>query len=48
MHIAIVKRQDTTSGMISELMKKSEDYRQASDQMETIAASLPEVTKQLQ
>lgn len=46
--MAIVRRQDTTVGMISELMKKSEDSRQASDQMETISASLPEVIQQLQ
>lgn len=48
LHIAIVKRQDTTLGMISELMKKTENCKQASDQMETISASLPEVIKRLQ
>lgn len=48
LHIAIVKRQDTTLAMISELMKKSGDYRQASDQMETISASLPAIIKQHQ
>lgn len=48
LHIAIVKRHDTTLGMITDLMERREDLRRASDQLETTAASLPEVIKQLQ
>lgn len=48
LHIAIVKRHDTTLGMISDLVERREDLRRASDQLETTAASLPEVIKQLQ
>lgn len=48
LHIAMVKRHDTVLGLISDLMKRSEDCRQASDQMETVTVSLQEVIKQLQ
>ncbi|XP_044076468.1 coiled-coil domain-containing protein 178 isoform X2 [Siniperca chuatsi] len=48
LHTATIKRYDNTLGRISDLTKKSEEYRDASDKMEVIAESMPEVIAELQ
>lgn len=48
LHTATVKRYDNTLGRISDLTKKSEEYRDASDKMEKIVESMPEVIAELQ
>ncbi|XP_042353223.1 coiled-coil domain-containing protein 178 [Plectropomus leopardus] len=48
LHAATVKRYDSTLGRISDLTKKSEEYRDASDKMEKAVESMPEVIVALQ
>ncbi|XP_045908413.1 coiled-coil domain-containing protein 178 isoform X4 [Micropterus dolomieu] len=48
LHSAIIKRHDNTLGRISDLMKKSEEYRDASDKMEKIVENMPEFIAELQ
>ncbi|KAM9349908.1 coiled-coil domain-containing protein 178 [Symphorus nematophorus] len=48
LHTATIKRYENTLGRISDLTKKSKEYRDASDEMETIVESLPEVIEELQ
>ncbi|KAM8850712.1 coiled-coil domain-containing protein 178 isoform 4-T4 [Spinachia spinachia] len=45
---AAVERYDATSGRISDLTKKTRDYREASDQMEEMVESMPEAIAELQ
>lgn len=45
---AAVQKYDDTVGRISDLMNKSEEYRDASDKMEKIAENIPEVIAELQ
>lgn len=47
-HTAIVERYDNTLGKISDLTKKSEEYRDASDEMEKTVDSMPEIMTELQ
>ncbi|XP_074507602.1 coiled-coil domain-containing protein 178 isoform X1 [Sebastes fasciatus] len=48
LHTATVKRYDNTVGRISDLTKKSEAYRDASDKMEKIVERMPEIIAELQ
>ncbi|XP_039876548.1 coiled-coil domain-containing protein 178 isoform X3 [Simochromis diagramma] len=48
LHSAAVQKYDDTVGRMSDLMNKSEEYRDASDKMEKIAENIPEVTAELQ
>ncbi|KAM3866206.1 LOW QUALITY PROTEIN: uncharacterized protein ccdc178 [Diretmus argenteus] len=48
LHTATIKRYDYTLGRISDLTKKSTEYRDASDKMEEIATTMPEVIEELQ
>ncbi|XP_076601821.1 coiled-coil domain-containing protein 178 [Chaetodon auriga] len=45
---ATIKRYDNTLGRISDLMKETEEYRDASDEIEKIVESMPEVIAELQ
>ncbi|XP_041805799.1 coiled-coil domain-containing protein 178 [Chelmon rostratus] len=47
-HTASIKRLDNTLGRISDLVKKSEEYRDASNEVEKIIESMPEVIAELQ
>uniref|UniRef100_A0A3Q2V5W4 Coiled-coil domain containing 178 n=1 Tax=Haplochromis burtoni TaxID=8153 RepID=A0A3Q2V5W4_HAPBU len=48
LHSAAIQKYDDTVGRISDLMNKSEEYRDASDKMEKIAENIPEVIAELQ
>ncbi|XP_070775745.1 coiled-coil domain-containing protein 178 [Enoplosus armatus] len=48
LHTATKKRYNSILGKISDLTKKSEEYRDASDKMEKIVESMPEVIAELQ
>ena len=48
LHAATVKRYDNTLGRISDLTNKSKEYGDASDEMENIVESMPEVIAELQ
>ncbi|XP_036939693.1 coiled-coil domain-containing protein 178 isoform X3 [Acanthopagrus latus] len=48
LHTATVERYDNTLGKISDLTKKSEEYRDASDEMEKTVDSMPEIMRELQ
>ncbi|KAM7400505.1 hypothetical protein PAMA_004949 [Pampus argenteus] len=48
LHTATIKRYDITLSRTSDLTKKCEEYRDASDKMEKIIESMPEVIAELQ
>ncbi|KAG7214765.1 hypothetical protein INR49_010657 [Caranx melampygus] len=48
LHTFTVMRCDNTVGRISDLMKKSKEYQDASDEMEKIVDRMPEVIEELQ
>ncbi|XP_005476452.1 coiled-coil domain-containing protein 178 isoform X2 [Oreochromis niloticus] len=48
LHSAAIQKYDDTVRRISDLMNKSEEYRDASDKMEKIAENIPEVITELQ
>ncbi|XP_026169392.1 coiled-coil domain-containing protein 178 isoform X2 [Mastacembelus armatus] len=48
LHTAMIKRYDTTLDRINELTKKSKESRDASDKMEKIAESMPDLIAELQ
>uniref|UniRef100_UPI003AAA84F5 coiled-coil domain-containing protein 178 n=1 Tax=Centroberyx gerrardi TaxID=166262 RepID=UPI003AAA84F5 len=48
LHTATIKRYDYTLGRISDLTEKCTEYRDASDKMEKISATMPDVIEELQ
>ncbi|KAG7526697.1 hypothetical protein JOB18_044129 [Solea senegalensis] len=48
LHAATIKRYDDTQERISDLIRRSKEYQDASEQMEQIVESMPEIIAQLQ
>jgi len=48
LHFATIKRFDSTVGRITDLIDKSDEYREASNKMEETVENMPEVIAELQ